>query len=165
MAVKDNGGYEFPSIGVEGTYYTLNFSGADPNDGLDAKLDFTPVSLEREEDGSMGYKVVEVPPGEYNLYMGFRSKSHPFVNIYFDGQLIAEQLNVDPSNPWNFDRVTNTVPGTKYDGWGGLVGPVTVAGEGVRSFKITVEFAGTNKGTNESLEPYHWALVPTENNY
>src|SRR3546814_18989853 len=57
IAVKDNGGYEFPSIGVEGTYYTLNFSGADPNDVLDAKSDFMHVSLEREADGSMGYRL------------------------------------------------------------------------------------------------------------
>lgn len=165
IAIKDNGVASFPSIGVEFNYLVLNFRGADPNDGLDARLDFTPISLERQEDGSMGYKVVEVPPGEYNLYMGFRSSAHPFVNIYVDDKPVAMGLNVEPSNPWNYDRTTNTVPGTKYDGWGGLVGPVMIDGDGVRSFKLSVEFAGLGKGTNESLEPYHWALIPTENNY
>src|SRR5690606_11059341 len=119
IAIKDNGVASFPSIGVEFNYLVLNFRGADPNDGLDARLDFTPISLERQEDGSMGYKVVEVPPGEYNLYMGFRSSAHPFVNIYVDDKPVAMGLNVEPSNPWNYDRVTNTVPGTKYNGWGG----------------------------------------------
>lgn len=154
----------FPTLGIELTYRTLVVRGA-LIPGQPASIDFTPIMLENNPDGSVGYRVVEVPPGEYNLYMGFRSSAHPFVNIYVDGRQIANRLNVEPSTPWNYDRNTNTVSGTRYNGWGGLVGPVTIDGDGVRSFRIKVEFAGLSTGSAETLEPYHWALVPTQNNY
>jgi hypothetical protein len=96
--------------------------------------------------------------------MGVRSKNHPYLNIYVDGKLIAERLNVEPSNPWNYDRNTNTSP-SKYNGWGGLVGAVEIDGDAVRTFRIKVEFAGLGKGTAEQIELYHWALIPTANNY
>ncbi|MFD1768628.1 fasciclin domain-containing protein [Sphingobacterium suaedae] len=161
---KDRDKVSFPTIGVELTYRTLLFQG-NLTDNQPATLEFTPIMLERKGDGSTGYKVVEVPPGEYNLYMGFRSSAHPFVNIYVDDQPVARALNVEPSTPWNYDRSTNTVSGTKYNGWGGLVGPVTIEGSEVRSFKLKIEFAGLGKGNVETLEPYHWALIPTANNY
>ncbi|GGH06087.1 fasciclin domain-containing protein [Sphingobacterium alkalisoli] len=155
----------FPAIGVEGIYRTLVLRGeGDVNDGSPVSIDFTPLMLERASDGSIGYKIVEVPPGEYNLYMGFRHISHPYVNIYVDGKQIASKLNVEPSNPWHYDRSTNTSP-AKYNGWGGLVGTVMIDGDEVRTFKIKVEFAGLGKGTAETVELYHWALIPTANNY
>lgn len=155
----------FPSIGIDSwTYRTLIVRGA-LIPGKPLSIDFTPIMLENNPDGTTGYRVVEVPPGEYNLYMGFRSSGHPFVNIYVDGKLIGNSLNVVPSTPWNYDRSTNTVSGTRYNGWGGLVGPVVIDGDAIRSFRIKVEFAGLSSGTVEMIEPYHWALVPTQNNY
>ncbi|WP_437921060.1 fasciclin domain-containing protein [Sphingobacterium sp. LRF_L2] len=161
---KDQDKVTFPTIGVELTYRTLLIQG-NLADNLPATMECTPIMLERKQDGSTGYKVVEVPPGEYNLYMGFRSTTHPFINVYVDDQVVAKTLNVEPSTPWNYDRSTNTVSGTKYNGWGGLVGPVTITGTSVRPFKIKVEYAGLGKGTVETLELYHWALIPTANNY
>lgn len=155
---------EFPTLGIEVTYRTLHIHG-DLDDGLPASIEFTPIMLEQKPDGSTGYKVVEVPPGEYNLYLGFRASSHPFVNVYVDDVPVAEMLNVEPATPWNYDRATNTVPGTRYNGWGGLVGPVMIDGDDVRSFKLTLEFAGLGKSSVERMIPYHWALIPTENNY
>ncbi len=154
----------FPTIDVEITYRSLRIEG-DLEDNKSTSIDYTPIMLERNADGSTDYKVVEVPPGEYNLYMGFRATNHPFVNIYIDDKPVALNLNVEPATPWHFDRNTNTVPGTKYNGWGGLVGPVMLEGDEVRSFKIKVEFAGLGKGNVERLDLYHWALIPTENNY
>ncbi|SUI96688.1 Fasciclin domain [Sphingobacterium spiritivorum] len=159
---RDNA--SFPTLGLEYKYRTLVLKGAKIA-GAPLSIDFTPVLTVRNSDGSTGYKVVEVPPGEYNLYMGFRSSTHPFVNIYIDGKLIKSALNVEPSTPWNYDRSTNTVGSTKYNGWGGLVGPVIIDGNQVRRFKIKVEFAGLGKGTVEQIELYHWALIPTQNNY
>jgi len=159
---RDN--VSFPELGIELTYRTLMVKG-DLIQGKPASIDFTPIMLQKNEDGSTGYKVVEVPPGEYNLYLGFRSSAHPFINVYIDDKLVAKSLNVEPSSPWNYDRSTNTVSGTKYNGWGGLVGPVNIDGDKVRSFRIKIEFAGLGKGTVEQMEPYHWALVPTQNNY
>lgn len=161
---KDRDKVSFPTLGIELTYRTLLIRG-DIADNKPASIDFTPIMLERKPDGSTGYKMVEVPPGEYNLYMGFLAKNHPFVNIYVDDKLVAKSLNVEPATPWNYDRATNTVSGTKYNGWGGLVGPIVIEGDKIRSFKIKVEFAGLGKGTVENIEPYHWALIPTVNNY
>lgn len=161
---KDRDYVTFPTLGIELTYRTLLFQG-NVADNLPATLEFTAIMLERNPDGSTGYKVVEVPPGEYNLYMGFRSSTHPFVNIYVDDKPVALNLNVEPSTPWNYDRSTNTVSGTKYNGWGGLVGPIVIDGDEVRPFKIKIAFAGLGKGTTEAIEPYHWALIPTANNY
>src|SRR5690606_12607878 len=161
---KDRDKVSVPTIGVELTYRTLMFEGEADDDQL-ASIEYTPIMLERNEDGSTGYKVVEVPPGEYNLYMGFLAKNHPFVNIYVNDIPVALNLNVEPATPWNYDRATNTVPGTKYNGWGGLVGPIVIEGTDVTTFKIKVEFAGLGKGTVERVEPYHWALIPTQNNY
>jgi hypothetical protein len=159
----DGDGKQFPAIGVDDVYRLLVIKGALIPD-KPASIDFTPVMLERTADGTTVHKVVEVPPGEYNLYMGVRSKNHPYLNIYVDGKLIAERLNVEPSNPWNYDRNTNTSP-SKYNGWGGLVGAVEIDGDAVRTFRIKVEFAGLGKGTAEQIELYHWALIPTANNY
>ena len=161
---RDEDRVTFPPIGVELTYRILRFEG-DLNDGKLASIEFTPIMLERNEDGSTGYKVVEVPPGEYNLYMGVKHTDHPFINVYVNDQQIAQNLNVEPATPWHYDRSTNTVPGTRYNGWGGLVGPINIEGEDMTTFTIKVEFARLGRGNVERVDLYHWALIPTENNY
>ncbi|WP_160066826.1 fasciclin domain-containing protein [Sphingobacterium bovisgrunnientis] len=150
----------FASLGISLTYRVLQFQG-NRDDGLPAALDFTALMLETTPSGETKHKVVEVPPGEYNLYMGFRASSHPYVNIYFNDQLVRGGLNVSQSNPWNYDRNTNTSP-SNYNGWGGLVGVVNIAGDQMSSFRIKIEYSS---GTTETLQPYHWTLVPTVNNY
>lgn len=161
---KATDSYSFPSINVAGTYTILYMKG-DIEDGEPLSVDFTPVKLDANNDGTTSASPVLVPPGEYNLYMGVQSKNHPYINVYLNDELVASELNVEPSNPWNYDRVNQTVPGTKYDGIGGLVGIVNITGEGMTTFKLKVEFALLSKGTVEELKLYHWALIPTENNY
>ncbi|AWW33336.1 fasciclin domain-containing protein [Echinicola strongylocentroti] len=156
--------YSFPSLNVSGTYTILRLFG-DNIPGQPLAVDYTPVKLDRNEDGTTSASVVEVPPGEYNLYMGVQSKNHPFLNVYIDDQLVASELNVEPSSPWNYDRSTNTVSGTKWDGLGGLVGVVNIEGDEIRTFKIRVEVALLGKSSREEMKLYHWALVPTQNNY
>ncbi|MBD8490693.1 fasciclin domain-containing protein [Echinicola sp. CAU 1574] len=156
--------YSFPSLNVSGTYTILRLFG-DNIPGQPLSVDYTPVKLDKNDDGSTTASVVEVPPGEYNLYMGVQSKNHPFLNVYVDGELVASELNVEPSSPWNYDRSTRTVSGTKWDGLGGLVGIVNISGNEVRSFKIKVEVALLGKSSREEMKLYHWALVPTQNNY
>ncbi len=160
--VTDN--YSFPSLNISGSYTILRLFG-DDIPGKPLAVDYTPVKLEKNEDGTTSASVVEVPPGEYNLYMGVQSKNHPFLNVYIDGELVASELNVEPSTPWNYDRSTNTVSGTKWDGLGGLVGIVNIKGDEVRSFKIRVEVSLLGKSSREEMKLYHWALVPTQNNY
>lgn len=128
--------------------------------------------------------LLRVPPGEYKFYMGFRSgknPGHPYVDIYFqseselvDGRIpsyadpVMEDAPVLNSNPWNYDRVneTNTAISSRWDGLGGLVGIVRIPGDEMSTFKIKVKY---NKpaavGGPKTMEIYHWALKPTDNNY
>lgn len=159
--------YDFTKYGgPKGIYKVLFIEGANPNDSLPAAVEFSPLKIETLPDNSTVASEMLIPAGEYKLYLGFRCKNHPFINVYFNGDLVAEELNVDPSNPWNYDRVTDTYPGiSKYDGLGGLVNVVNVEGEGMQRIKIKIEFNRLGKGSTEAMEPFHWALVPTENNY
>lgn len=138
-------------------------------------VEFPP--LERFVDPTTGQfrvRVMEVPTGEYNLYMGFRSSGHPFVNIHFNGVRVnLNPIQASLSTPWNYDRVNETsrdrdpVNGiTRWDGLGGLVGVVNIDGDGMASFRIKVEFARLNDaGAQKRLLIYHWSLKPTANNY
>lgn len=140
-------------------------------------VEFPP--LERYYDaikGDYNVRVMQVPTGEYNLYMGFRSSLHPYVYIYFNGNQVGSELRASLSSPWNYDRVTETekdlnpTNGTaKWDGLGGLVGVVNVTKEdgtnGLASFKIKVKFSKLEPKGKKTFMLYHWALKPTANNY
>ncbi|TJZ61130.1 fasciclin domain-containing protein [Sphingobacterium olei] len=158
--VTDN--VNFPALGITGYPYRYLLIQGDAAEASVPSLDFTAIMLEQDATGATTYKVVEVPAGEYNLYMGFRASGHPYLNIYFNDVLVRSGLNVSQSNPWNYDRNTNTTPGvSNHNGWGGLVGTVNVEGEGMNSFRIKIEYSSGTK----TLRPYHWTLVPTANNY
>lgn len=169
--------YSFPNLnGLAGTYYLFNPKGY-KNDGVKLAVEFNPVRLVTNTDGTQSAELMEVPVGEYSLYMGFQSSGHAYVNFYFNGTLINSNVNVSPSNPWNYDRVNSTAIGTdgkstKWDGLGGLVGTVTVDKDPnepdkyIRTFSIKVEFEKRSSTTAiEELRIYHWALVPSVNNY
>lgn len=138
-------------------------------------VEFPPLERYTDpETGKFRARVMEVPTGEYNLYMGFRSSGHPFVNVWFNGQKInLNPIQASLSTPWNYDRVNETsrdrdpVNGVnRWDGLGGLVGVVNIAGDGMASFKIKVEFAKLNDaGAQKKMQIYHWTLKPTANNY
>jgi hypothetical protein len=162
-----------PKTAILPNYIVHQISGNTDNSN-EFSVEFPP--LERyvnTEDGKYKVRVMEVPCGEYNLYMGFRSLGHPYVNIYFNGKLIAKDIQASLSTPWNYDRVTETendlnpTNGTKkWDGLGGLVGVVNIDGEGMASFKIKVEFSKLESaGAKKTMQIYHWALKPTANNY
>lgn len=164
IQAKVTDSYSFPSINVAGSYTILYLRGNIDDDEALA-VDFTPVKLEVASDGTTTASPIMVPPGEYNLYMGFQAKNHPYINVYVNDELVASELNVEPATPWNYDRNNQTVTGTQYDGLGGLAGIVTIPGESMTTFTMKVEFALLSKGTVEELKLFHWALVPTENNY
>ncbi|MBN2164702.1 MAG: fasciclin domain-containing protein [Marinilabiliaceae bacterium] len=159
--------YDFTKYGgPKGVYTIVRFKGASPSDSLLSAVEFSPLKIETLEDNSILASEMLIPAGEYTLYLGFRSLKHPFVNVYINGNMAAKELNVANSNPWNYDRVTQTAPGIpKYDGLGGAVGNVIVDGNGLQHIKIKIEFNRIGQGTAEDMQPYHWALVPTANNY
>jgi hypothetical protein len=162
---------ETPKPSVLPNYITLNISGNSESEN-EFSMEFPPLEKYTEE-GKTKVRVMEVPTGEYNLYMGFHSQGHPYINIYFNNVLISKNIQASLSTPWNFDRVNETdkdlnpVGGiSKWDGLGGLVGTVNIDGEGLASFRIKVEFNKLDAiGATKSLRVYHWTLKPTANNY
>ncbi|MDD4968474.1 MAG: fasciclin domain-containing protein [Paludibacter sp.] len=166
-----------PKPAVLPNYITLNISGNTATTD-EFSMEFPPLE-KYVENGVTKVRVMEVPTGEYNLYMGFHSAGHPFVDIFFNDVQVNTQgtIAVDLSTPWNFDRVNETdkdlnpISGiAKWDGLGGPVGVVHVVradGEaGLASFRIKVKFNALEAaGGVKSLRVYHWALKPTANNY
>jgi len=165
-----------PKPAVLPNYITLNISGNTATTD-EFSMEFPPLE-KYVENGVTKVRVMEVPTGEYNLYMGFHSAGHPYVDVFFNNvQVNSGPLAIDLSTPWNFDRVNETdkdlnpVSGiAKWDGLGGQVGIVNVVREdgeaGLASFKIKVKFnALETAGGVKSLRVYHWALKPTANNY
>lgn len=164
---KTTDSYDFTKYGgPKGQYKILYMRGASPTDDLPLAVEFSPLKIETLPENTISASEMLIPAGEYKFYMGFWSKNHPYVNFYFNGELVGQEINVDPSNPWNYDRVTETEPGIpKYNGLGGLINIVNVEGEGLQRVKIKVEFNRLGKGSYEELKMFHWALKPTENNY
>ena len=135
-------------------------------------VEFTP--LERYvEDGIYKARVMMVPPGEYDFYMGFHAQAHPFVNVYFNEDLLQSNIQASLSTPWNYDRVNETdrdLNGSaginKWNGLGGKIGTIMIDGEDMSTFKVKVEFSKLNAiGDPKRIRIYHWALKPTANNY
>ena len=159
-----------PKINILPNYIVLQASGiVDSNNEF--SIEFPP--LERyfsAADGKYHVRVMTVPTGEYNLYMGFRASAHPFVYVYFNGIQIGPEVQAGLSTPWNYDRVTETDPTTaKWDGLGGSVGTVNVTKDdgtsGMASFKIKVKWSRNDPAGTKKMQIYHWALKPTANNY
>lgn len=156
-------------------YWCLQASGSDTIEG-EFSIEFAPISLDTLPDGTIEAKEMQVPCGEYNFYMGFWSMGHPYVDIYLqsgtdhitsEDALVASEVNVSASSPWNFDRVNDVDPNIKkWNGSGGLVGVVNIEGEGMGTFRVKVKFNKllTSDG-KKRLSLYHWALKPTSNNY
>lgn len=156
---------KFPEIGITSwTYKCLKVTGS-IGDGLPCGFETTPIKIEELEDHTTLGTEMLIPAGEYRFYLGVHSKNHANINVYINGIQITEDLQVNSSNPWNYDRVTETYPGTKWDGLGGLVNIIDIPGSGMTSIKIKVEFSSLSTGSREEIELYHWAMVPTENNY
>ncbi|MFA9392145.1 MAG: fasciclin domain-containing protein [Prolixibacteraceae bacterium] len=158
---------------VSGFYYWL-FEVVGNEDLKDEfSVEFTPLDFNIE---SGEVSIMKVPPGEYNLYMGFRSKGHPYVDIYFHSGAeaipdnwapVATEIPAANSTPWNYDRVNETDPNIKkWNGLGGLVGVVNVTGNEMSTFRIKVKFNKLEAiGASKKMQLYHWTLKPTENNY
>jgi hypothetical protein len=158
---------------VSGFYYWIFDALGDENSNDEFSVEFTPLDF-NAETGEVS--IMKIPPGEYNLYMGFRSKGHPYVDIYFHPgsdpipagiSPVATEIAASNSTPWNYDRVNETDPDIKkWNGLGGLVGVVNVPGNEMTTFRIKVKFNKLQAiGASKRLQIYHWTLKPTENNY
>lgn len=158
-----------PNPNVLPKYIVLDVTGDATTDEF--SVEFPPLEKYLDNtDGKYHVRVMEVPTGEYRLFMGFQSAKHPWVTFYFNGVQIGSERQVSASSPWNYDRVNETTDGiSKWNGLGGEVGTVNVTRadgqDGLASFKIKIKFSKIETGGAKRFKIYHWALKPTANNY
>jgi len=116
-----------------------------------------------------------VPPGEYDLCLGFKQKLGHDVDITFNGEFVGtittSQLT---TTTFHYDRGGQGYPEgyttskathskkSNYDRDGGKVGTVIIGGNEPVEVKIT--FHGSNVDNGKTLF-HHWTLKPTVNCY
>lgn len=142
---------------------------------LPYELKFTPFQYKDTGAGSYSISPYRIPPGEYDLCMGFEQKMGHDVTVYFNGTLLRTITTNDlTSTTFHYDRgageypegydtkkATNSKKGN-YDRDGGKVGTVTINGTDA----IPVEIMLTGKAAeNGTLRLHHWCLKPTKNCY
>ena len=133
-------------------------------------LDFTGFSYDEVTRVAAPYKI---PPGEYDLCLGFEQKMGHDVEVSFNGEYVgtvtASQLT---KTDWHYDRGGQGYPEgydtskatdknkTKYDRDGAKVGVVTIGG--TQPVNVVIKFHGINAS---KCCFHHWCLRPTKNCY
>lgn len=161
----------FPEIENRVIYY--NFEDRDLGE---FKLDFTPYIFKKNTDGSYTARAYKVPPGEYDLCLGFKQNLGHDVEISFNGKFVRKITTSElTSTTFHYDRggqgypegydvnkATNRRKGN-YDRDGGRAGIVTIDGD--EAVEISITFRGVNLGTRTNTMFHHWCLKPTKNCY
>lgn len=133
-------------------------------------LNFTAFSYDEKNKVTTPYKI---PPGEYDLCLGFEQKMGHDVEISFNGEYVgtvtASQLT---KTDFHYDRGGQGYPEgydvnkatdkkkTNYDRDGGKVGVITI--EGTQPVNVVLKFHGINAS---KCCFHHWCLKPTKNCY
>ena len=133
-------------------------------------LNFTAFSYDEKNKVTTPYKI---PPGEYDLCLGFEQKMGQDVEISFNGEYVgtvtASQLT---KTDFHYDRGGQGYPEgydvnkatdkkkTSYDRDGGKVGVITI--EGTQPVNVVLKFHGINAS---KCCFHHWCLKPTKNCY
>ena len=133
-------------------------------------LNFTAFSYDEKNKVTTPYKI---PPGEYDLCMGFEQKMGHDVEVSFNGEYVgtvtASQLT---KTDFHYDRGGQGYPEgydvnkatdkkkTNYDRDGGKVGVITI--EGTEPVNVVIKFHGINAS---KCCFHHWCLKPTKNCY
>ena len=154
------------------------------------RLDFTPLKLETNEDGSVSVSPYTIPPGAYRLAMGFKQNMNMSltVAVLVDGEEIAksETITVGSATTYHYDR-GSTLSDTYPEGY--VVSEVTAAGGSSKAAnydtdggpiisevvipdvnngagsQITLRIEGENWNDQSKITLNHWCLRPTTNNY
>lgn len=133
-------------------------------------LNFTAFSYDEKNKVTTPYKI---PPGEYDLCLGFEQKMGHDVEVSFNGEYVgtvtASQLT---KTDFHYDRGGQGYPEgydvnkatdkkkTNYDRDGGKVGVITI--EGTEPVNVVIKFHGINAS---KCCFHHWCLKPTKNCY
>lgn len=133
-------------------------------------LNFTAFSYDEKNKVTTPYKI---PPGEYDLCLGFEQEMGHDVEVSFNGEYVgtvtASQLT---KTDFHYDRGGQGYPEgydvnkatdkkkTNYDRDGGKVGVITI--EGTEPVNVVIKFHGINAS---KCCFHHWCLKPTKNCY
>lgn len=133
-------------------------------------LNFTAFSYDEKNKVTTPYKI---PPGEYDLCLGFEQKMGHDVEVSFNGEYVgtvtASQLT---KTDFHYDRGGQGYPEgydvnkatdkkkENYDRDGGKVGVITI--EGTEPVNVVIKFHGINAS---KCCFHHWCLKPTKNCY
>lgn len=165
----------FPKISNVELNFTLTDSKEKPQSGT-YTLEFIPFKYQAE---TSGYTTEEylVPPGEYDLCLGFKQKLGHDVDVYFNDEFVATiSASMLTKTDFHYDRGGQGYPegyDTKkatdkkkanYDRDGGKVGVVTVTGTEAKPVRL--KFVGRKVPSNGYKTTFHhWCLKPTVNCY
>lgn len=145
---------------------------------LDYTLKFTPFHYE-EGKGGTSYiaNAYKIPPGEYDLCLGFMQKKNnaETITVSFNGKPLANKVSLGATT-FHFDRggqgypegydtskATDSKKGN-YDRDGGKIGVIEVTGD---PKEIELTFQGKFGAAANTSDPvfHHWCLKPTANCY
>lgn len=114
-----------------------------------------------------------IPPGEYDLCMGFEQKMGHDVEVSFNGEYVETvTASVLTKTDFHYDRGGQGYPEgydvnkatdkkkTNYDRDGGKIGVVTIGG--TQSVNVVIKLSGINAS---KCCLHHWCLKPTKNCY
>jgi hypothetical protein len=160
----------FPMIENRVLYFNL----AD-KDIQEYKLHFVPFQFQSHGDGTYTASPYLIPPGEYDLCLGFKQNLGHNVEISFNGEAIREISTSEfTSTTYHYDRggqgypegydtskATDSKKGN-YDRDGGRIGVVTI--EGTEAVPVQITIHGINVTNNRTIL-HHWCLRPTKNCY
>lgn len=139
------------------------------------KLHFVPFQFQSHGDGSYTASSYLVPPGEYDLCLGFKQHLGHDVEISFNGKVIRTVTTSEStSTTYHYDRGGQGYPegydpnngshsrSSHYDRDGGRIGVVTI--EGTQAVPVEITIYGKNVTNNRTIL-HHWCLRPTKNCY
>lgn len=160
----------FPMIENRVLYFNLANS-----DQKEYKLYFVPFQFQSHSGGTYTATPYLVPPGEYDLCLGFKQSLGHDTEISFNGKVIRTITTSEhTSTTYHYDRggqgypegydtskATDSKKGN-YDRDGGRIGVVTI--EGTEAVPVEITIHGKNVTNNRTIL-HHWCLRPTKNCY
>lgn len=160
----------FPMIENRVLYFNLANS-----DQKEYKLHFVPFQFQSQSGGTYTATPYLVPPGEYDLCLGFKQSLGHDTEISFNGKVIRTVTTSEhTSTTYHYDRGGQGYPEgydtskatdskkTNYDRDGGRIGVVTI--EGPEAVPVEITIHGKNVNNNRTIL-HHWCLRPTKNCY
>ncbi|MDR2805314.1 MAG: hypothetical protein LBB85_06685, partial [Dysgonamonadaceae bacterium] len=164
----------FPTIENRILIYNLTESATE-----EFTLDFKPIQCKSNGDGTYMIMRYSIPPGEYDLCLGFKQyksgTSPGDIQISFNGEYVGTVTAADlATTTYHYDRGGQGYPEgydvnlatdskkSNYDRDGGKVGVVTITGN--EAVPISITFHGVAVKTGNTCF-HHWCLRPTSNCY